>query len=162
MSEEEVQQIYEYLHENYRYEDGELISQITIGRTKIGKSIGSFFIGTGKPNLHTSLTVNKKKYRMPLSHAIYLYHLKVKPRYLLYIDGNIMNTKIENLELSSMKKLTQKRISTGYQIEKWKCGIRYRARIQINGKNVSLGSYLTKEEAHAAYLKAKEEYAKNA
>lgn len=158
MTEEEVQQIYDYLHENYRYEDGNLISKITNGRTRIGRSVGSFFIGAGNPSLHTSFTLNKKLYRMPLSHGVYLYHFKVKPTYLLYLDGNIMNTRIENLKLSTMKELTQKRISTGYQIETWKCGIRYRARIQVDGRNISLGSYLTKEEAHAAYLKAKEEY----
>ena len=35
---------------------------------------------------------------------------------------------------------------------------RYQARILINGKHTHLGTFDTPEEAHAAYLKAREEY----
>lgn len=41
MTEEEVSLIYDYLHENYRYEDGQLIRLYDARLVKAGHSLGS-------------------------------------------------------------------------------------------------------------------------
>lgn len=151
MTQDEVDTIYAYLHENYEYRDGELVSKISKGRSRIQDCIGSFFMDTGNPNLHTSFTISGITHRMPLSHAVYIYHKKIKPRYINYLDGNITNTRIENLECASMKSISKSHIGKGYQ----KCGNKFRARIIIDGKSVNIGRFNTEEEAHEAYLKAK-------
>ncbi len=43
-------------------------------------------------------------------------------------------------------------------VEKNNGNSRWQARLTINGRRMSLGTFNTPEEAHAAYLKAKEEY----
>jgi len=102
MTQDEVDLIYDYLHENYRYEDGNLISIKSRPGVGEGKILGFFAYQeprqNERPRMTCNITINKKHYCIRLSHLIYLYHKKIKPAYIYFKDNNSINTKIENLE----------------------------------------------------------------
>ncbi len=238
MTDEEVQMIYEYLHENYKYRDGELVSKLTRKGIKKGRSLGYFnYRVFGKPILQGRLKVNDKKYNLDVRKLIYLFHNHIYPEFIISKDGNVTNNKIENLAASDIsidkyekdarpnnqlgirgvhydpindnfravlhinykcinmrfktleeatnayvysknkilfenftyEKLKEDLIKNGYSNPKKnkllpgveKSGSRFMSRPKINGKRTYLGTFNTPEEAHAAYLKAKEDH-KNA
>lgn len=78
------------------------------------------------------------------------------PRYIRHKDGDTLNNRIENLELIERKNKPreEKREVSGAH----KHGAKWQAQIKINGFCKYLGRYDTKKEAHAAFLKAKQEY----
>lgn len=243
MTDEEIKKIYNHLHENYNYDcDGHLIHKFDLlNKSKLkGEKLGSFFYHTkSNPYLMSSVTINKKRYRMKLIKLIFIYHKKYLPSHLYQIDKNPMNTRIENLQeithsLIKHRKILDKKLTIpkfknkdgteGYNVRVM-CGgkslnlgtyrtnelgievytlakklfldngipaneikkiiankypesslnkisvTKYKgvsvnknkfiAQIGVNGKKKYLGSFSTPEEAHAAYLKAKEEHAKN-
>ena len=98
MTDEEVGLIYEYLHENYEYVDGELIRTTIKQNNTLGSKKG--FIGKkgGEYKMQASIAVNGKKFRCPLNKLIYLFHTKKMPAYLINFDGNITNNRIGNLK----------------------------------------------------------------
>ena len=239
MTEEEVQIIYDYLHENYEYrEDGELLHRFDLknGSKKKGETIGSVcYSNTNRAYLQTKLHINGKTYRQKINKCIYIYHNKKYPKYLIHLDDNPLNNKIENLQESShsliqhQNALRKERrflpvknkdgtmgftlcssinnksvklgtyrtaeiatqvyfdvhllINEGKTEQEIKDYLRFKypdsslnilsktgfkgvscqggkfiAQARINGKRIYIGSYISPEEAHAAYLKAKEEY----
>ena len=80
MTQDEVDLIYDYLHENYEYRDGELIRIKVCKNRKIGESLGSVNLSRrhGRLKIQCNISVNKKTYSMQLGHLIYLYHFKKK------------------------------------------------------------------------------------
>ena len=165
MTEEEVQQIYDYLHENYRYEDGELIRKkdCKLSGKKSGSCLGSFFYASGKGCMRCGITVNGVKIYKPLAHFIFLFHYKKLPLYIEFKDGNIVNCKIENIFESNASQIENKKIiKKGYEKIKTSNGIRYRVSISTKNKNVRrkmhFGSYESKEKAILIYSSAKKLY----
>jgi len=72
-----------------------------------------------------------------------------------HINGIRMDNRIENLRVvSRMKNLWNRRDVKGYIQQ---VSGNYTARIRTNYKTINLGTYKTTEEAHAAYMKAKQE-----
>lgn len=74
-----------------------------------------------------------------------------------HIDRNTANNDVDNLRIVSNQQNqwnTEKR--KGYYYEKAKR--KYHARIRIDNKNMFLGLFSTEEEAHQAYLNAKQKY----
>ncbi|MFN6993710.1 MAG: HNH endonuclease [Aquincola tertiaricarbonis] len=76
-----------------------------------------------------------------------------------HIDGNKANNRIENLRLASAAENAQNRTlhrnnSSGFPGVYAMQG-RWRARIRVPGKRLSLGLFDTPEEAHTAYAAAK-------
>ena len=71
-----------------------------------------------------------------------------------HIDRNKLNNKRENLRLVTQSENCYNRTAKGY----YKVGKKYAARIMVKGKRVKLGNYDKKEDAHKAYLEAKEKY----
>ena len=72
-----------------------------------------------------------------------------------HIDGNGRNNNLVNLRWSNTTLINLNRRTTrGYD----KINMEYRARITVKGKQILLGTYKSAEEAHAAYLEAKQEY----
>jgi hypothetical protein len=122
----------------------------------------------------TITRMNAKKYLNYLKGGKRIYFHRVVAGHFLgssplsvnHIDGNKLNNNPDNLEY-----LTAKENFRHYQYE-LRSGIRgaYRhniasgrawySRIAINGKDVYLGSYYTKEEAEAAYDKERDKYIK--
>jgi len=160
MTDDEVALIYDYLHENYEYRDGELIRTKEIHGSMVGRTLGTFrCYPDGNSTVVARFNINKKKYSKSLFYLIWLYHHKELPKYIGHIDGNKTNNKIENLikcENRIIKKNTSK--EKGYFLVKDAKSIRWRARITVNNKIINLGTYTEEKEAHAAYLKAKEEH----
>ena len=80
-----------------------------------------------------------------------------------HIDGDRLNNNLDNLRITNWRgnahnTLSKKnKTSTHYGVAKegyYKDGTpRWRARFYVNGKNLSLGSYKSEEEAHKAYQK---------
>ena len=156
MTQDEVDLIYDYLHENYEYKDGELI-QINKGsnRNGINHKIGSLSMHENKPaSLETTIGINKKNYKNPLSHFIYIFHFKLKPIVIKHKDGNPFNNKIENLVnvnhstegLSYDKKLKK---PNGYSISKYGT---YNVGIQVKYDYFHLGTYECENDATNAYI----------
>jgi hypothetical protein len=79
--------------------------------------------------------------------------------YTDHIDGDGLNNRRSNLRICTVSQNGLNRRShcknrSGYKgvdHQRWWKQMRWRARIQINGKRIHLGHYKTKEEAAAAY-----------
>lgn len=228
MTEEEVMLIYDYLHENFKYENGDFIITGEIkGKTK-GHRLGGFVEKPGdkQASFKATLRIGNMRKTFKISSLVWIFHHKEHQKYISHLDNNIVNTKIENLIKNTAKVCQSTR--------EWKVGIYktkgngYCAAIRSTGghmgvyaseeiakevyafardlyfnkhlniedikkitktlyhyyetdnnreekgwafvkggyqvyvKRKYIGFYKTPEEAHAAYLKAKEEYAKNA
>lgn len=88
---------------------------------------------------------------------VWCWHNKVYPSgYIRHKDNDTLNNRIENLEIIERKRRPKgnKREAEGA----YRHGDRWMAQIKINGYCKYLGYYDTKEEAHAVFLKAKQEY----
>ena len=233
MTDDEVELIYNYLHENYEYRDRELIN-ITKGRgRKVGVKLGcfSFTDGSKKPKVCTLLRIKGNRFNVKVSFLIYLYHFRRYPVGIHFKDGNVRNLDGNNLvEVNLITRRANKVVNKPYKIvangfstsirfnykfyhlgvfvsDKYakeahalarielfknnnltakelrailscamdanctsdrkiksgikgyhKCGDMYHSQITIAGNRRFIGSFSTPEEAHAAYLKAKEEY----
>jgi len=73
-----------------------------------------------------------------------------------HIDGNTQNNNISNLRNVTNQENCFNRDVKGYCFDKET--EKYRARITLNGKDICLGRFDTKEEAQQAYLNAKAIY----
>ena len=113
---------------------------------------------------HISLYKDRKQKTHKISHLVYDHFGKGKRNgYVVHVDhinGVITNNRIDNLQLLTsrentskgwkIKKTTSKFIGVDWhkQNEKW------RVRIQINGKDLHIGSFVDEFKAHLAYQKA--------
>lgn len=143
----------EYIRTNFRYCDGVLYRTTARGGEPIGKLAGWLTVCNGRPYWKISI-MRKTKY---LHHVIFLMHHGYIPKVIDHIDGDSTNNKIENLRAATqsqnMANSTMKSNNTsGYKgvtfrkdTNKWAAGI------MVNGKHISLGSYLHKEDAATAY-----------
>jgi hypothetical protein len=157
MTPEEVQQIYDYLHETYEYKDGNLL------RKDNKKILMGTVCGNTKKLLFTvSFRTGKVKRNWPYSHLIYMYHHKIKPDYLININGNPVDYRIENLRAVNHSKMMQEcdlRVKNKHGFKGvFQDNKRFAARLWMGKSYKYISWHQTPEEAHAAYLKAKEEY----
>lgn len=155
MTDDEVQLIYDYLHENYLYEDGKLIRKYNY------RIVYGNFNGNSKKLLfNVSFRVNNKKYNWSYGHLIYVYHHKIKPEYLININGDPTDLRVENLrstDHSSMMQQCDLKVKNKHGFKGIvKDNNRFGARLWIGKSYKYIGWFATPEEAHAAYLKAKE------
>ncbi len=162
MTQDKVDLIYNYLHENYRYEDGRLfIKKWVSGRSKKNLEAGHFHLPKNKGRVleRLHLRIDCKSIFINLDRAIFCFHYKIIPQCIEHVNGNPVDHKIENLKESNSFKVNNKNISSwkGVRTYKGKHGIRYYPCLQIHGKYKTLGGYNSYEEAHQAYLKAKAE-----
>ncbi len=152
MTQDEVDLIYDYLHENYRYKDG-----IFIGEDHYkNKKLNGFCAQSGR--MRATLHINKKDYYVRYSALIWIFHNKEFFYFYDYKDGNSVNNKIENLiPLNTIEHSYAKRNkSKGYREILRKNGdVKYAAEVFMNKKSHNFGLYNTKEEAITAYQEAK-------
>ena len=83
-------------------------------------------------------------------------------KHLDHINGNRDDNRIENLrEASARENMHNRKLqadnTTGFK-GVIRDGYRFRARIKVNGKQTSLGSFKTAEEAHTAYCAAADKH----
>ena len=71
-----------------------------------------------------------------------------------HIDRNRQNNNMNNLRIVSHQENQFNKVSNGYTIR----GNKYQVRIKLNHQETHIGTFDTKEEAHQAYLQAKEKY----
>lgn len=160
MNQDEVDLIYEYLHKHCGYVDGELIRKISSYGQPVGRKIGRMILEekgrNGKlkpPCIYATITINKKKYNKKLSTFVYIFHNKKYELNLFFIDGNPLNTKIENLEPNSKKNLYKSRIldhakgrfNNGITFVKEKNS--YRGSTGLGGKRILVGYFKEKNKA---------------
>ena len=154
MTQDEVDLIYNYLHENYRYEDGELIRKKKSRGKSIGEMFGYFESSRKITRIIGTIYIDKKKFTLRLSVAIYLFFNKVKPRYVSFIDNNPTNNRIENLISVPAKRIIRKGLqgTRKYKTYTTKKGLlRYYPIINIDGKTNGICACDSKENAIKIY-----------
>jgi hypothetical protein len=161
MTQDEVDLIYAHLHEHYRYHQGELIVIKDVSsKQKIGDKAGHFLYSrrSGHPVdiVSIPLRVLNRKSSLSMAHCVYIYHHKIKPRFIAYIDGNPVNTQIENLICEEKRNLCYRDINystppKGLTLAKLKCADTYYVRSERNGKSIYIGRYLDKDIGKLAY-----------
>lgn len=100
---------------------------------------------------------NGKRYMIYAHHFIWYWVNKEIVNLIDHIDENRSNNKISNLRKSNHQKNKMNRSKVkGYYFDKK--NNKYKAQIAVSGKTKYLGTYNTPEDAHNAYLEAKEIY----
>ncbi len=163
MTQDEVDLIYEYLHENYLYENGDLILIKPKQGNKIGSCLGRFiYWGRTRTQMTASVTVNKVKYSKPMAHFIYIFHKKKSPECIKYLDNNAVNNCIENLLSISRKEIEYNKslLKKGYYKVSKKDGaigfqIVFRS-YSCPDYKIQGGVYYCEKKANEVYLKLKE------
>ena len=161
MTQDEVNRIYMYLHQRFEYrKDGVLIDK----KTK-NAWFGYESRNCKKLSYETTIRIKSYKYHISYSHLIFIYHHKIKPSFVEFINKNPVDTRIENMKEITMSK----RNLTIEGNERNKHGFRgivkdnhrYGARIMIKGKYKYISWHDRPEDAYKAYLEAKEDLIKN-
>lgn len=142
-----------YIKENLRYEDGNLYRLQNRGGRLAGSVAG--WVTTCNGRLYKKININRKT--MYVHQIIFLMHYGYMPDCIDHVDGDSLNNRIENLrEATQSQNMGNSRMkntnTSGYKgvtfrkdTKKWSAGI------MVNGKHISLGSYLSKEDAANAY-----------
>lgn len=149
MTQDEVNLIYDYLHTNYKYVDGELIS------IKNNKPLGSIITGHSKNiEIIASLSVYKEKKKYKLTTLIYIYFNKLYEKYIAHLNNNPTDTRIENLIKTTAKICQASR--------EWTTGA-YRSKgggyfCAIKNNFGHMGVYETEEIAKMVFSEARDLY----
>lgn len=158
MTNDEVALIYGYLHENYRYEDGDLIAIKSRQAHRIGTKLG-YLRYSDKMKVECLLNIDGVRFHIGLHQLVFLFHFKKYIKYIGYKDKNKMNLRIDNLYQSSVDEI---RFNQSHKTKKYdvtrpsKMGDRFPTRIKINKKTLFLGSWPSQELATEVYNKAKQ------
>lgn len=159
MTQDGVNLIYDYLHENYEYRDGRLLRIKSYNGWNIGHELGTFsFHDKWKTaQVKAVIKINKRSFSSTLAHFIWIYHNKKKPKFIGFKDGNPMNTELENLYELNSAQMYLKNTENSAQVFKIKNmnGIKYRALIVSNYESIFLGHYDSEEEAIEIYQLAR-------
>jgi hypothetical protein len=157
-SQEELRDLFDYDHKT-----GNLIWRIH-RNSHAGKIKPGDVAGTPGSNGYLVIGVNRMRYAA--HRLVWLWHHGALPRHQLdHINGIRSDNRIENLREATAgenrQNMKDRANNTGLR------GVyfnsrpgrvkRYSASIAVNGKSRCLGYFLTKDEAHVAYLKAKSE-----
>jgi len=106
------------------------------------------------------LRENWKQYEIKAHRfAWFMYYGELPKNHIDHIDGNPSNNKIENLrDVTHQQNHMNRKKVKGYC---WHISNKkFQASIILNGKNIYLGYFKTKEEARNTYLEAKKKYHK--
>jgi hypothetical protein len=147
----DTKKLYDYIHENFEYKEGELYYKIrTANCIQIGQKAGGI-----KENRYYAIRIKGKNY---FTHRlIFLYHNGHLPEFIDHIDRNKLNNNIENLREvtkseNHMNIAKYKTNKSGFKGVSWSRGAKkWQAQIQINCKKIRLGYFTTPELAYEAY-----------
>lgn len=138
----------------YSYKEGKLFWKMKPNRrVNIGSEVGGL-----KPNGYIETKLNGKSYGVHRLIWIWHYGHIANKADIDHINRDKSDNRIENLRSVSHQHNLFNTVSKGYTTIKENGKVLYVARIGVNGKMIHLGRFLTAEEAHKAYLKAKEKY----
>lgn len=160
MTHDEVDKIYDYLHANYEYRDGELVKNK--GHKK-GVPIGSFYSYKDKTYIRGVIMIDGKRIAKPLTHLVFLYHNHYFPKFIDFIDNNPTNCKIENLiEITPTYHCYKNKNNLGYETIVNKNSIKYKVVITktVGKKKIKMnfGYYPSIEIAKKVYEHARKMY----
>jgi hypothetical protein len=153
ITQEELKQLVHYNPETgafYRYENA--------GRGR-GKSGGLVGVNASTSDGYTEVRLSGRKYR---GHRLAWLYMKGgwPSQQIDHIDGNRSNNAFKNLRLVTNAQNTQNVVRARSRSKSGLLGVtkardKWAAKIMANGRLMHLGTYETKEEAHAAYLAKK-------
>lgn len=161
ITQNEVDLLYKHLHDNYYYEDGKIIRKTAAAGFSVGKPIGYFHHHPKKSSddAMAVITLNKKRYCLNLAFFVYIYHYKIKPKCIKFVDSNPMNTRVENIV-----GVERRCDAVRYNYSKYP-GVHksnsaslhpFSVQVMYNRKSIFLGSYSDYEEATKIYKTALE------
>ena len=141
------------------------IDGVLYRRYKKGWKLSGAIHGKGYKNGKGYLTSMVLRKYLKNHHIVWYMHNREWPESLIHhLDGITTNNRIENLALSNDRdNIGEGWLQNPRKTTKW-TGVRrhedgkFTAQIWINGRNVYLGYFDNGEDAHRAYLKAREEY----
>lgn len=151
----------EYVRNLFKYKDGFLFwKNVNPNRMVKNGDIAGSLHHTG----YYIIGINSKYYQ---SHRlIYLYYKGYLPKYIDHIDGNPSNNNINNLRevtqsQNCMNKKSDKNSSSKFKGVSWdKSTNKWRARIQVNSKQIHLGRFKSEIDAAKCYNNAAIKYFK--
>lgn len=140
---------------SYNRNTGILRNRIQRGSSRKGHAVG---INSDRGRL--VLKIHRKTYQV--HRLIWMYVYGHWPKHGIdHIDGNPSNNRLANLRDVPAAHNAQNRHGPQANSKSGVLGVvvtrhgRWRAQVQFKGVSYHVGCYTTKEEAHAAYLKAK-------
>jgi len=149
---------------SYDIKTGEIRRKIKVNQYVVGSIVGCKHVCGAK-------TSKKVYYRFKFKTGFYYVHrvawvlmTKEQPKEIDHIDGNGLNNKWENIRSVSHsvngknqnRHKDNKSGSSGVNFRK--DSNKWRARIMVNDKSISLGTFLKKEDAISARLEAESKY----
>ena len=111
------------------------------------------FLRKGYKNLQLCFEGKQKHYKIHRLIALAFLGLDIdNPKKVIdHVNRNKLDNQVSNLRLVSNQENQFNRNAKGY----YKRGNKYEAKIQLNGKQIHLGTYDTEEEASNSYQQAK-------
>lgn len=150
------------LLERLEYKEGELYWLIPPRPGIPAGSLAGSLYYPGSRVQYRQIRIRDKCYRV--SYLIWcMQYGDYPPRYLMHIDGNRLNTRIENLKACTATQSRQhaglyanKRSSPykGVTAVKYRGSMRYTSNIMADNRKYYLGWFLSEEEAYRAYCRA--------
>lgn len=101
-----------------------------------------------------SIYYNGKDYYLKSHQFIYYYIHRKCVDIIDHIDRDKLNNRIYNLKEATHTQNVRNQIGLGYTFDKSRN--KWKSQIRISGKTKTIGRYDTEQEAHQAYLNAKE------
>jgi hypothetical protein len=150
----------DFVKENYRYENGNFYRLKSSGGEKVGNLVGWTTVCNGK--LYKKMNINKKTYYQ--HQLIYLYHHGFIPKYIDHIDRNSLNNNIENLRESTQSqncanKHKNTNNTSGFKgVTFNKRNNKWQAQIMVQYKHIILGFFDNVEDGAKAYEIASKKY----
>ena len=148
-----MDELHKQLLENLSY-DPEIGLFIWIKRKARNIKIGDV-AGYKTTKGYIDISFNGKLYKAHRLAWFYLYK-KFPIKDLDHINRNPSDNRINNLREVSSAENAQNKDVRGYSFSKK--SNKWRSAIVVNTKKVNLGCFVTEEEAHEAYIKAKRKY----
>jgi hypothetical protein len=151
----------EYLHEIFRYEDGNLYWKIDVAKNVKAGSICRQIDYKG----YKKVKFNGKSYFQ--SRIIFMMHYGVLPKTIDHINCIKTDNRIENLRKASIiengqNKKIQKNNKSGFKNVHWcKTNKKWVVTIKVNKKSMSVGSFKDIELADLVAQEARNKYHKN-